>query len=40
MPICLLAHFYEPLARWDLDGELQPVLAAEIPSRADRKSVV
>jgi peptide/nickel transport system substrate-binding protein len=27
--------FYESLARWDLDGELQPVLAAEIPSRAN-----
>ena len=27
--------FYEPLARWDADGELQPVLAAEIPSRAN-----
>ena len=27
--------FYEPLARWDLDGELQPVLAAEIPSRGN-----
>ena len=27
--------FYEPLARWDGDGELQPVLAAEIPSRAN-----
>ncbi len=27
--------FYEPLARWDLDGELQPVLAAELPSRAN-----
>jgi peptide/nickel transport system substrate-binding protein len=27
--------FYEPLARWDVDGELQPVLAAEIPSRAN-----
>jgi peptide/nickel transport system substrate-binding protein len=25
--------FYEPLARWDADGQLQPVLAAEIPSR-------
>jgi len=24
--------FFEPLARWDADGELQPVLAAEIPS--------
>lgn len=27
--------FYEPLARWDIHGELQPVLAAEIPSRAN-----
>ena len=27
--------FYEPLARWDGDGELQPVLAERIPSRAD-----
>ena len=27
--------FYESLARWDVDGELQPVLAAEIPSRAN-----
>jgi peptide/nickel transport system substrate-binding protein len=27
--------FYEPLARWDGEGELQPVLAAEIPSRAN-----
>jgi len=26
--------FYEALARWDIDGELRPVLAAEIPSRA------
>ena len=25
--------FYEPLAGWDKDGNLQPVLAAEIPSR-------
>ena len=25
--------FYEPLARWDGDGHLQAVLAAEIPSR-------
>jgi peptide/nickel transport system substrate-binding protein len=38
--------FYESLARWDADGNLQPVLAAEIPSRengslpADGKSVV
>ena len=27
--------FYEPLASWDLDGNLVPVLAAEIPSRAN-----
>jgi len=27
--------FYEPLARWDGEGELRPVLAAEIPSRAN-----
>ncbi|MBV8456248.1 MAG: peptide ABC transporter substrate-binding protein [Acetobacteraceae bacterium] len=38
--------FYEPLAAWDNDGNLKPVLAAEIPSRqngslaADGKSVV
>jgi peptide/nickel transport system substrate-binding protein len=25
--------FYEPLAAWDADGELKPILAAEIPSR-------
>ncbi len=25
--------FYEPLANWDVDGNLLPVLAAEIPSR-------
>ena len=37
--------FYEPLAGWDPDGDLFPVLAAEIPSRengglaADGKSV-
>ena len=37
--------FYEPLAGWDADGELAPILAAEIPSRdngglrADGKSV-
>ncbi len=37
--------FHEPLARWDPDGDLVPVLAAEIPSRengglaADGKSV-
>ncbi|RVU43828.1 peptide ABC transporter substrate-binding protein [Rubrivivax rivuli] len=40
------AVFYEPLARWTADGNLEPVLAAEIPSRengglaADLKSVV
>ena len=27
--------FYEPLIRWDAEGNLQPVLAAEIPSRAN-----
>jgi peptide/nickel transport system substrate-binding protein len=38
--------FHEPLARWDADGDLAPVLAAEIPSRenggvaADGKSVI
>ncbi len=38
--------FYEPLARWDAEGNLQPILAAEIPSRenggltADGKSVL
>ena len=38
--------FYEPLAVWDGDGNLVPILAAEIPSRengglsADGKSVV
>ena len=38
--------FYEPLAAWNNDGELQPVLAAEIPAvqngavAADGKSVV
>ena len=37
--------FYEPLAAWDPDGNLKPILAAEIPSRengglaADGKSV-
>jgi peptide/nickel transport system substrate-binding protein len=37
--------FYEPLASWDPDGDLLPILAAEIPSRengglaADGKSV-
>jgi peptide/nickel transport system substrate-binding protein len=25
--------FYEPLAAWDADGDLKPVLASEIPSR-------
>jgi len=29
------ALFYEPLARYDPDGNLVPVLAAEIPSRAN-----
>ncbi len=38
--------FYEPLAAWDNDGNLLPVLAAEIPSRenggvaADGRSVI
>jgi peptide/nickel transport system substrate-binding protein len=38
--------FYEPLAQWDVDGNLEPVLAAEIPSRdngglaPDARSVV
>jgi peptide/nickel transport system substrate-binding protein len=38
--------FYEPLASWDNDGNLKPILAAEIPSRdngglaADGKSVI
>ena len=38
--------FHEPLAIWDADGHLQPVLAAEIPSRengglsADGKTVI
>lgn len=27
--------FYEPLASWDNDGNLVPILAAEIPSRAN-----
>src|SRR5271170_5119651 len=37
--------FYEPLAAWDSKGDLQPVLAAELPSRdngglaADGRSV-
>ncbi len=38
--------FYEPLASWDIDGNLNPILAAEIPSiqngglAADGKSVI
>ncbi|MGL5734920.1 MAG: ABC transporter substrate-binding protein, partial [Beijerinckiaceae bacterium] len=38
--------FYEPLANWDPEGNLVPILAAEIPTRdngglsADGKSVV
>jgi len=38
--------FYEPLAGWDADGNLVPMLAAEVPSRqngglaADGKSVI
>jgi peptide/nickel transport system substrate-binding protein len=38
--------FYEPMASWDRDGNLQPVLAASIPGRedgtlaADGKSVI
>ena len=38
--------FYEPLAAWDSNGELQPILAAELPSVAagtlppDGKSVI
>ena len=38
--------FYEPLAQWDADANLEPVLAAEIPSRengglaADGRNVV
>ncbi len=27
--------FYEPLAAWDNDGEMVPILAAEIPTRAN-----
>ena len=27
--------FYEPLARWDNEGQVLPVLAAEVPSRAN-----
>ena len=30
--------FYEPLAGWDPDGNLVPVLAAEIPSRRERRA--
>ena len=29
--------FYEPLAVWDNDGNLVPILAAEIPSAAERR---
>ena len=29
--------FYEPLAAWDTDGNLVPILAAEIPTRAERR---
>ena len=29
--------FYEPLAVWDDDGNLVPILAAEIPTRAERR---
>ena len=29
--------FYEPLAGWDPDGNLVPVLAAEIPDRRERR---
>ncbi|MET4798472.1 peptide ABC transporter substrate-binding protein [Bradyrhizobium sp. LB11.1] len=38
--------FYEPLASWDVDGHLNPILAAEIPSikngglSADAKTVI
>jgi peptide/nickel transport system substrate-binding protein len=38
--------FYEPLASWDVDGNLNPILAAELPSiqnggiAADGKSVI
>ena len=31
--------FYEPLAAWDAEGILVPVLAAEIPERGQRRSV-
>ena len=29
--------FYEPLASWDVDGNLNPILAAEIPSTPERR---
>ena len=29
--------FYEPLAGWDGDGNLVPILAAEIPSMRERR---
>ena len=29
--------FYEPLAGWAADGTLEPILAAEIPSRRERR---
>ena len=29
--------FYEPLAAWDPDGNLVPILAAEIPTVAERR---
>jgi peptide/nickel transport system substrate-binding protein len=29
--------FYEPLAGWDTEGNLVPALAAEIPSRPERR---
>ena len=29
--------FYEPLAGWDCDGNLRPVLAAEIPEPRERR---
>jgi peptide/nickel transport system substrate-binding protein len=31
--------FYEPLAGWDAEGNLVPVLAAEIPSARQRRPV-
>ena len=31
--------FYEPLAGWDDDGNLIPVLAAEVPDRRERRRV-